>query len=46
MAFDSLLGFSFLINFGLIVAIAVKPATLRVKQFLKRRKDKAAIKKK
>ncbi len=46
MAFDCLLCLSFVLNFGLIMGVAVKPAILRVKQFLYRRKKKAAIKKK
>ncbi len=46
MAFDCLLGLSFVMNFGFVVGIAVKPAILKVKQFLFRRKNKAAMKKK
>jgi hypothetical protein len=46
MAFDCLLGLSFVLNFGFILGVAVKPAILRVKQFLYRRKIKAAVKKK
>lgn len=46
MAFVCLLGFSFVMNFGFVVGIAVKPAILRAKQFLYRRKNRAAMKKK
>ncbi len=46
MAFDCLLGLSFVMNCGLILGAAVKPVVLKVKQFLYRRKNKAAMKKK
>lgn len=46
MAFDCLLGLSFVLNCGLILAAAVGPVILKVKRFLYRRKNKAAMKKK
>jgi hypothetical protein len=44
--FDCLLGLSFVLNFGFIVAIAVRPVTLRIKRAHWRYKNKAAALKK